>query len=223
MNLEDLQDHVGRMEASPNKAYERIADSSSLMPVRLLGAAVEMASDLGALSNLLLNWLYRGKPLDRNVLTDEVANLLMSVAGLCNAAGLNMEELIDLAKGEPTGLSPLAKVAQALDIQIEMEKVQDKRRQEQLPASYKDRKRTHSEVIAQRNSAQGCCSAFADMSSCNCLDEALPDHCGQMSNGLDCNVCERRLLGRLMSEVCPYRQRDKSETDTEHANYLKEF
>ncbi len=297
MDLKDLQEHVGRLEASPDKAYERIADSSSLMPVRLLGATTEIAADVGVLANLVFKWLYRGQSLDMPKLKGSIAGLFMSVAGLCNAAGLNMEELIHLEKkevvqpevdksrykplrwgvhwlwscklgfthgaeghyvdpalfkylrgdkvtsctesryyseelaledlrqaltrqaSEPTGPSPLAKVAQSLDIQIEMEKAQDKRRREQLPASHKDKYRTKSQVLAAKKTVQGCCNRHADMQGCDCLDKALPDHCGQMSNGLDCNVCGRRLLGRLMSEVCPYRQEEKSE----HANYLKEF
>jgi NTP pyrophosphatase (non-canonical NTP hydrolase) len=83
--------------------YSPIKDSPDPEILRLLHMGIGVATEGGEFLDMLKKHIFYGKPLDRVNLAEEIGDLMWYIAGVCNAMGLRLEDVMS------TNIAKLAK------------------------------------------------------------------------------------------------------------------
>lgn len=105
MDTHEYQASAARTECNQRAARQRMygmvqtnphlsCDPALLEPIRLNHAIIGLAGEVGELAATVEKWLYYGQPLDRVHLLDELGDALWYIALACNAAGLNLGDVM---------------------------------------------------------------------------------------------------------------------------------
>lgn len=94
MNASDYQKAAVRTESPEQKASQRLYANIPLS-TRLLHALLGLASETGELATAVKKWIYYGQELDIRNVKEELGDILWYVALACDAADLDMGNVMD--------------------------------------------------------------------------------------------------------------------------------